>query len=74
MMKARYNSIKLEAMHFAILPKGVSKDMAPRQTTGSGERFALGHTTDLGFGEICDEDLLHMTLPLAPDEWADLLH
>eukprot|EP00973_Karenia_brevis_P078305 10873079-Karenia_brevis.AAC.1 len=71
-MKARYNSIKFEALYFAILPQGVPKDVAPRQTTRSGEQFAFGHTTDLGFCELYDEELLHETLPLVPDEWADL--
>eukprot|EP00973_Karenia_brevis_P068271 9497740-Karenia_brevis.AAC.1 len=29
-LKARYNSIKFKFLYFAILPKGVPKDIAPR--------------------------------------------
>eukprot|EP00973_Karenia_brevis_P015564 2129370-Karenia_brevis.AAC.1 len=47
LMKARYNCFRFEVMHFAILPRGVTKDLAPRQVTTSGDSFPLGHTTDL---------------------------
>eukprot|EP00973_Karenia_brevis_P013920 1887785-Karenia_brevis.AAC.1 len=61
-------------MHFAFFPKGVTEGLAPRQATSSGDSFPLGHTSDLGFGDLHNADVLHMSLPYFPEQWSGVVH